>query len=178
MESAFHVEDRLTALDGDHAAGGKAPAVTRAIDLVDDRGMSPAGPQEIAVKGVNPTLGAGRRRIVDGVHGRRQRLGEHLPAEQGVVRILLVQAVAEQVAVQPFQREKRPGIPAVPVFDCCGHGFPFVVPAHAAGDQPTCAFLRGDRQVRRGYLLPRWQLLWMVLPARNRECAAPGPDHG
>ena len=46
------MEDRLSVLDGDHAAGGEGPAVADAVDRVDDGRARVARPQEVGVQGV------------------------------------------------------------------------------------------------------------------------------
>ncbi len=126
VEPALHVEDRLPALDGDHAPGGKAAAIPRAIHLVDYRHVRPPGSQEIAVQGVDTPFHSLCICLFHSLHGGRERLRQNLAAEQRVVRVLLVQPVAEQVPVQSLQHQQRAGIPAIPFLDHVSH-LPFTI---------------------------------------------------
>lgn len=73
LEGRRHVEDGPPVLDGHDAAGGKAVAVTQAVDLVDDGCTHVPRRNKIAVHRV------GRAIIVDRALGGHERLGERLP---------------------------------------------------------------------------------------------------
>src|SRR6185436_15166645 len=91
-------EDLLALLDGQHAARGKAAAVTAAVDAVDDGLGEIAAPQEVRVQRVHHAP------IVDGGARRLQRLTQHLPAENlraaGVATL-----AAEQVDFESLELE-------------------------------------------------------------------------
>ena len=75
-------------LDGDDPPRGERLAVADAVDLVEDRDVRIARPQEVGVQGVHPPVG------VDGAAGGDERLPRHLPAEDPLA--LLVRAVAAE----------------------------------------------------------------------------------
>lgn len=68
------MEDRLTVLDGDHAAGAERATVSDSLDLVQDGDGGVAGAQEVGVERV-------RRAGFDRAVCRDQRLACHLAAE-------------------------------------------------------------------------------------------------
>ena len=74
LERRRHVEDRLAVLDRDDAAVAETLAVARELDLVDDRCADVARHEEVRVQRVHVP-------ILNGVARGRQRLTEHLAAE-------------------------------------------------------------------------------------------------
>ena len=101
VEGRHHGEDDLAVLHCDHAAGGEGPPVPVAVDLEDHGEVAAAGTQEVAVKRVWQPAG------LDGGGGREQTLGRHLAAVEGPARAVVGVAAAEQILVDPFQREQR-----------------------------------------------------------------------
>ena len=97
LERRLEMEDRAPALDRRDAARGEALAVARAIDLIEDGDPGIARAQEVGVEGV-------RRIPLDRASGGRERLAEHLPAEDAL-RAHLRAAAAKQVHLQLFEIE-------------------------------------------------------------------------
>ena len=98
LEGGGHVEDLRAVLDGDDATIGEVAAVEAAIYLVDDRRGAVATPQEVGVHGVHHALDHRGG-------GRRQRLAQHLAAEN--LRAADVAALtAEQVVLQLLQLQQ------------------------------------------------------------------------
>jgi len=56
LKRGGHGEYSLAVLNGDNSSGGKAPAITDAIDLVDDRNRWITGTHEVTVQGVNDPI--------------------------------------------------------------------------------------------------------------------------
>ena len=85
-------------LDRHHASHGKTATVARTVDLVNDRCLDIAAPQEIGMQGVRPA-------IFDGVVRGRQRLPDNLSAEDlGAANVAAL--AAKDVVVYAFEFEK------------------------------------------------------------------------
>ena len=76
VERHRQVEDRPGRLTGDHLAGTERAAVAKSLDLVADRLLGGAGPDEVRVQRVGGTVG------VDRAGCGTQRLRDHLPTEE------------------------------------------------------------------------------------------------
>ena len=50
VERCLQVEDRFAVLDGNDTAGGEAPTVANAVDLVEDGNRRITGPEEVGVQ--------------------------------------------------------------------------------------------------------------------------------
>ena len=86
-------------LDGDYAPRGKRTAVTRALDVVDNRCLGVAGAQEVGVQRVRLA------RAVDRALRRRQRLAKHLAAEDETCADVAA-LTAKQVVFQLFRLQQ------------------------------------------------------------------------
>ena len=75
LEGGGHIEDRLPVLDGGDPAGAKAVAVAQHLHIVDDRFLTVAGAQKVAVKRMHQTFNG------HGLFCRIQRLAHHLAAK-------------------------------------------------------------------------------------------------
>src|SRR6202034_4851435 len=93
-----HVEDLLAVLYGDHAAVREAVTVEAAIDLVHDRRVAVAAPQEISMQRVHHAP-------IDRGGGRAQRLAEHLAAKH-LGRPAVAALAAEQIHLQLLELEQ------------------------------------------------------------------------
>ena len=98
LERGGHVEDLLAVLNGDHTAIGEAMPIEAAVDLVNDRRVVVAAPQEIGVQRVH------HARLHRGGCGR-QCLAEHLAAEHLRTADVAARA-AEQVELEPLELEQ------------------------------------------------------------------------
>jgi hypothetical protein len=98
LEAGGHVEDRLAVLDRDHPAGGERATVADPVDLIEDRHLGVAGPQEVCVERVDVALG------VDGAGRRHQGLSRHLAAEDALA-VLRRRHPAEDVDLDGLEVE-------------------------------------------------------------------------
>jgi hypothetical protein len=99
LERRGHVENLLAVLDRDDTAAGEARAVTTAVDLVHDRRIEVAPPQEIRMQRVH------QARHLHGLARRHQGLAEHLAAEH--LRTADVAALAaKEVHLDPLEPQQ------------------------------------------------------------------------
>src|SRR5262245_12391639 len=87
-------------LNGDHAPRREAPAVTDAIDLVEDGNLGIAGTQEIGVQRMAKPLRLDRAR------GGDERLRDHLTTKDALPRFLW-RDTAEDVDLDRLEIEER-----------------------------------------------------------------------
>ena len=80
LEARDHRQDRAAVLIGLRAARRERAAVVDAVDRERDRLVDVAGPQEVAVHGVDEPVG------LDRAHGREHGLGHDLAAEHAPLR--------------------------------------------------------------------------------------------
>src|SRR5262249_2088421 len=94
VEGGRHREDRLSVLNSDYTAGGKASAIANPVHVVDDGQRGVAGQKEVSVKRMRqpafPRAGRGA-----------QGLADHLPAEHALPADLRAQA-PEQILFEPL----------------------------------------------------------------------------
>ena len=98
LKARRHGPDGVAVLDADDAPRGERAAVADTIDLVDDRHLRIARPQEVAVQRMD--LAVLRHRALRGDEG----LADHLTAEHALPGRVGA-ATAEQVVLQRFQVE-------------------------------------------------------------------------
>ena len=122
LEARLQVEDRLPVLDGDHPAGGEGAAVADAVDLVEDRHVRVAGPQEVGVERVDAASGLHR---AGGGHQRLARPpGRRTPAggpRRARSRGRCSPRSARGRAASPARR-RPPGTSGHPRVRTCGYG--------------------------------------------------------
>ncbi len=99
LERHGAVENLLAMLDRNHASSGKAPAVARALHVVDDRRRDVAGAQKIRMQRMRSTPGFDR--LLRGGQG----LTEHLAAEH-VTCADIAALAAEQIVFETFELEQ------------------------------------------------------------------------
>ena len=99
LEARLQVEDGLAVLDGHDAPGGERAAVADPVDLVEDRHLRVAGPQEVGVQGVDDPPG------LHGAGGGDERLTGHLPAEHALA-VLVGGQPAEDVHLDRLEVEQ------------------------------------------------------------------------
>jgi hypothetical protein len=88
VEARLQVEDRLAVLDGHDATRGERPSVANAVDLVQDRRVRIAGPQEVRVQRVDE---AGRTivgRVLDGSSCGDESLAGDLATEHALTLLV------------------------------------------------------------------------------------------
>ena len=100
MERSEHGEDDFALLHGHYVASREGAAVTVAVNLENDGQVATPGPQEVAVQRVRQAV------LLNGRGGGQQALGRHLPAVERRARAVIGVTGAEQVAVDPFERQE------------------------------------------------------------------------
>ena len=99
LEARLQVEDGLAVLDGHDASGGERAAVADAVDLVEDRHVGIAGPQEVGVERVDGAPG------LHGAGRRHERLAGHLAAEHPLA-LLVGREPSEDVDLDRLEVEQ------------------------------------------------------------------------
>ena len=100
LEGCRQDEYLRAVLDRHHAADGKACAVARSVNFVEDGNPGITGPEEIGVKRVARAL------VRHGPHCSDQRLCQHLAAEHAL-NTLWRRKPAKDVLLDLFQIEER-----------------------------------------------------------------------
>ena len=96
LKRADHGKNRLALLNRLNPAGSKAAAVAQRINLIDDRQISVARTQKVAMHRMHMAV------RVNSLTGRRQRLTQNLPTEQ-LLETEILTAATEQVFLDFLQ---------------------------------------------------------------------------
>src|SRR2546423_1557646 len=100
LERCRQVEDRAPVLDRYDPPGGEALSVADAVDVVDDRDVRIAGPEEVGMERVHGAV------FTDCATGGDERLRRDLPAEHALAVLVRAQA-AEEIDLERFELEQR-----------------------------------------------------------------------
>ena len=86
-------------LDGDNPTGGETAAITCAIHLIDHRNRGITGADEIGMERMAEP-------VFNSPVGGRKRLGDHLTAENPLLRLAAITAAAKEINLQALDIEK------------------------------------------------------------------------